>query len=192
MNLTPEDKAFLRDYLQKGIVRETVDNVKGFFKKEIKSIQGKTSEDLKRMDISDNTKFKALADLADAHAEEFDRKNLTLEQKINRLGQRYAAASLFSDEDGIVIALAEDECSQDNVDDIELHPQHLHDAQYPYPAHSQRQESHQAHLDASQRQPQEDKDHEAADEADIVERVGQGLGQVVADILLPEDEAAGR
>ena len=108
VNLTPEDKAFLRDYLQKGIVRETVDNVKGFFKKEIKSIQGKTSEDLKRMDISDNTKFKALADLADAHAEEFDKKNLTLEQKINRLGQRYAAASLFSDEDGIVNTLLND------------------------------------------------------------------------------------
>ena len=67
-----------------------------------------TTEDLKRMDISDNTKFKALADLADAHAEEFDRKNLTLEQKINRLGQRYAAASLFSDEDGIVNTLLND------------------------------------------------------------------------------------
>ena len=98
----------------------------------------------------------------------------------------------LGDENGIVISLAEDESGQNDIDDVELEAQQLHEPQYPHPTHSQRQEGHQAHLHTAQRQPQEGKDHEAADETDIVKRGRQGLGQMVADVFLREYEATGR
>ena len=73
-------------------------------------------------------------------------------------GQSAAASGIFvdqalGDEDGIVVALTKDKSSQDDVDNVELHAQQLHQPQYPYPADSQWQERHQSQLDAAKRQP---------------------------------------
>ena len=54
-------------------------------------------------------------------------------------------------EDGVVVALTEDEGGEDDVDDVELDAQQRHDAQNPYPADSHRDEGYDGQLDASER-----------------------------------------
>jgi hypothetical protein len=49
----------------------------------------------------------------------------------------------FCHEDGIVVALTEDEGAQDDVDDIELNAQQRHDTQDPQPTDSHGQERQQ-------------------------------------------------
>ncbi len=82
----------------------------------------------------------------------------------------------FRHEDGVVVALAEDEGGEDDVDDVELHSAQCHDAQYPQPAHRHRHEREGGQLDAAERQPEEEEHDESAGEADVVEVVGEVVG----------------
>ena len=80
------------------------------------------------------------------------------------------------DKDGIVVALTEDECRQNHIDDVELHVAERHDTQDPYPAYGHRQECQQTQFQAPERQPQEDEYDESAGKTDIVEVVGKFTG----------------
>ena len=79
-------------------------------------------------------------------------------------------------EDGIVVALPEDERGKDDVDDVELHSAQRHDAQYPQPAHSHRYEREQCQFEIAEGKPEEEEHDESAGDADIVEIVGQMTG----------------
>ena len=75
----------------------------------------------------------------------------------------------LGDKDGIVVTLTEYECGQDNAHNVELDAQHIHYAQYPYPAHCQRQERNQGQFQIPERYPKEGKDNESAQEKHHVE-----------------------
>ena len=60
-------------------------------------------------------------------------------------GKHLAPVSIFvhgslCHEDGVVIALAEDEGGEDDVHDVELHVEDGHQSQYPQPTDSHRDE----------------------------------------------------
>ena len=83
----------------------------------------------------------------------------------------------LGDEDGVVVALSEDEGGEDDVDDVELDAQQRHDAQYPQPAHRHGEEGEQCQFDAAEGEPEEEEDDGGAGEADVVEVVGKGACQ---------------
>ena len=94
-------------------------------------------------------------------------------------GQRSASVGVFVNqplghEDGVVVALAEDERGQDDVDDVELHVEDAHQPKNPDPAERQRDKGDEAKLDPPHGEEQEDEDDEAADVEHIVEVVRQG------------------
>ena len=68
----------------------------------------------------------------------------------DRLSVHIFRDAAFGDEDGVVVALAEDEGGQNDVDDVELDAEQRHDAQNPYPADSHRDEGDDGQLDASE------------------------------------------
>ena len=88
----------------------------------------------------------------------------------------------FRDEDGIVVALAEDEGGQDDVDNIKFDAAQVHDAQDPGPAHRQRQEGQQRQLQTPKREAEEEEHHDAAHIKDVVEIGRKGTDQIVAHI----------
>ena len=72
--------------------------------------------------------------------------------------QPTAACGIFIDQsfgykDGVVVTLSEDKGGQDDIDDIELDAQQLHQSQYPNPAYGQRQERQQGQLNGAKREP---------------------------------------
>ena len=97
----------------------------------------------------------------------------------------------LGDEDGVVVALSEDKCGQDDVDDVELQAEQVHAAQYPHPSDGQRQERNDAQLEAAEAQPQEGKDDKGADEAYVVERIRQGRHQVARHIASVKGKGPG-
>ncbi len=50
----------------------------------------------------------------------------------------------FGDEDRVVVALPEDECGEDDVDDVEADVQKAHQSKNPEPTDSQREEGQDA------------------------------------------------
>ena len=56
----------------------------------------------------------------------------------------------FRHENGVVVALAEDECGKDDVDDVELDAQNGHNAQNPYPADCHRYEGNDGKFNATE------------------------------------------
>ena len=79
----------------------------------------------------------------------------------------------FGYEDGIVITLTEYECGQYYAHNVELYAQHVHNAQYPYPTHSKRQERYQSQFQFPERYPEECKHNESAQEQYHVEVIGK-------------------
>ena len=72
-------------------------------------------------------------------------------------------------EDGIVVALSEDKCSQYHIDDIELYVEQPHQSEYPHPADGHWQEREHRQLQTAEREPQEEEHDAAASPSDIVE-----------------------
>ena len=97
----------------------------------------------------------------------------------------------FCDINGVVIALAEDECRQDDVDDVELDAAQMHDAQNPGPAHRQRQEGQKGQLQAPERETKEEEHHDAANIKDVVEVGRKRVDQVVAHVADAEGKTGG-
>ena len=81
----------------------------------------------------------------------------------------------FGNEDCVVVALSENEGCQDDVHQIELDVRQLHDSQNPKPADGHRQERDQTQFEASEREPQEQKNDYSARPADVVEIGGQSV-----------------
>ena len=90
---------------------------------------------------------------------------------------------------GIVVSLTEDEGGQDDVDDVELQAEQAHRPEDPDPAHRERQESGDTHRQA-QGQAQEEKDDDAAQEADPVEILRQHPRQRAGHVVHREAEGA--
>ena len=71
------------------------------------------------------------------------------------VGSKHLAAigilvlATFGDEDGVVVALSEDEGGENDVYHIELDAQQGHNAQYPHPAYSHREEGKHGELDGT-------------------------------------------
>ena len=114
------------------------------------------------------------------------------------VGREHAAAvgifilAAFGDEDGVVVALTEDEGGQDDVDHIELYVQKRHEAQDPQPADGHGEEGDEGQLDVAERGPEEEENDEAAGPSDIVEVVGKAGGQRGVDLVQSEDVGGGR
>ena len=70
-------------------------------------------------------------------------------------------------EDGIVVALTEDEGAQDDVDDIELDAQQRHDAQNPQPTDGHGEERQQCQRQTAERSPEEE-EHDAEEKREGV------------------------
>ena len=85
----------------------------------------------------------------------------------------------FDDEDGIVVSLAEDEGSEDDIDDVKLDSEELHERQYPDPAERHRNEGYERQGNLAKRKPEEDEDDERATEADVIEVLREAFGEVV-------------
>ena len=85
----------------------------------------------------------------------------------------------FDDEDGIVISLAEDKGSEDDIDDIKLDAEKVHDSEYPNPTKRHRNEGNERQDYIAERKPEEDKDDERATEADIIEILREAFGEIV-------------
>ena len=79
----------------------------------------------------------------------------------------------FGDKDGIVVALSENKCGKDDVYDVELYVEYVHQPENPYPAHSQRHEGDECYLYASERKQQKHKHDEPAYIEYLVEVVGE-------------------
>ena len=80
------------------------------------------------------------------------------------------------DEYCIVIALTEDKGGKDDINDVELHAEEIHQSQYPQPAHGHWQERQKAKLQSAEGQPEEQEYYESAGETDVVEVVRKRLG----------------
>ena len=61
----------------------------------------------------------------------------------------------FGDEDRVVVALAEDEGGEDDVDDVEADVQQAHQSKDPEPADSQREEGQKAKFQTAEAKAQE-------------------------------------
>ena len=79
-------------------------------------------------------------------------------------------------EDGIVITLSEDESGQDDVYDIKLDTQKSHQSQNPNPADGHRKEGEHRQFDTAQGEPEEEEHDKSAGPANIVEVVGETVG----------------
>ena len=96
----------------------------------------------------------------------------------------------LGDEDGVVVALAEDEGGEDDVDNVEFDSGELHHAEYPQPADGEGNEGEEGEFEPSEGEPEEEENDEAADIEDVVEVVAEGRHKVGAYVGDVEDEVA--
>ena len=123
-------------------------------------------------DLGEGMEGRMLGDNQRAHADKHDEGGdddavLKRGQQLLLIGKLVDQA--VGDKDRVVVALSEDEGGQDDVDDIELHAQHAHDAQDPDPSQGHGEEGQQTQLQPSEGDPKEEEDNESAGETDIVE-----------------------
>ena len=107
-------------------------------------------------------------------------------------GQHRAMVTVLADrslchEDGIVIALSEDECGEYHVDNIELDIEHAHQSENPHPTDGHRQEREHRQLETAEGEPQKEEHDEATRPPDIVEVVGETVGQRTVHLCNIED-----
>ena len=79
--------------------------------------------------------------------------------------------SALRHKDGIVVALAKNKCTQDDINDIELNAQQGHDTQNPQPTDGHREEGQQRQRQTAERGPKEEKHDAGTGPADVVEVV---------------------
>ena len=82
----------------------------------------------------------------------------------------------ISNKDGIVVTLSEDKGCQNHIDNIELHVEHTHNTQDPYPAQCHREECQQTEFQSAEWYPQEKEHNESTGKTDIVEVIGEWIG----------------
>ena len=79
----------------------------------------------------------------------------------------------FGHEDGIIVALSENERGENDIDDIKLDAAESHDTENPQPADSHRQEGQHGQGESAERELKEEEHDASAGPADIVEVVGE-------------------
>ena len=75
----------------------------------------------------------------------------------------------LGDENGVVVALPEDEGGEDDVDDVEFHVENAHQAKDPDPRERERHKGGKGDFDASEREEQEGENDETADVQHVIE-----------------------
>ena len=75
----------------------------------------------------------------------------------------------FDNENGVIVTLAEDESGEDDVNDIELNTNELHDGDNPNPAECHRNEGNEREPETAEAEDEENEDNQAAAKADIIE-----------------------
>ena len=110
----------------------------------------------------------------DADADEHDgrgKDNRLAVLRQNRLAGAMLINQAFNNEDGVIVSLSENECSEDNIDDIKLNTKQLHDSKNPNPAERHGNKSNECQPETAETEDKEDEDNQAAAETDIIEVV---------------------
>ena len=82
----------------------------------------------------------------------------------------------FCHEDGIVVALTEDEGGKDDIHYVEFYAKESHESQYPYPTDRHRQERNYGKFDTSEREPKEYEYYSRTCYSYIVKIIGETVG----------------
>jgi len=106
------------------------------------------------------------------------------------------AVSVFVDqsfgyENRIIVALPENKCRQNDIDDIKPDVENIHQSQNPDPADSERDKCKYGKFDAPKGEKQKDKNDETADIEHVVEIVGQSGNHFLSDGRVVEKEKGG-